>query len=116
MIRPFRILLAAAALAAAAGCSTYSQGRKFDDAYVARIQRGTTTKADVRAHIGDPSSVTATSEGDVWTYQYTDGGSYWNMVASTYGMASQQINLQMLTITFAGDRVKDFTHTVQKAQ
>jgi hypothetical protein len=98
------------------GCSTLSQGTKFNDAYVAQIQRGITTKADIQKNLGNPASTTSTSDGDVWTYQYSDGGSYLNMVKSTYGLASQQINSQLLTINFAGDTVKDFTYTQQKAE
>jgi outer membrane protein assembly factor BamE (lipoprotein component of BamABCDE complex) len=106
--------LCAALCIALAGCSTPSTGSKFDDSYVASIKRGTTTKADIRKNIGEPASITQTSEGEVWTYQYTSGGSYANMVGAAFGLASQQINMQMLTIQFSGDRVKDYTHTVQK--
>lgn len=113
---PLAAVLAALGTAPlAAGCSTPSQGRKFDDAYVAQIQRGKTTKTDIRKALGDPGSVSSTAEGDVWTCQYSDGGSYWNMVGATYGLTSQKTNLQMLTINFRGDVVRDFTHTVQKA-
>lgn len=116
MIRRFIIPLAISFAATLPACSTLSQGTKFDDAYVSQIQRGSTTKADIRRHLGEPASITSTSAGEVWTYQYSDGGSYWNMVKSTYGLASQKINLQMLTLTFSGDKVKDYTHTVQKAE
>lgn len=109
-------LLMALALALMAGCSTPSQGTKFDDSFVAKIQRGKTTKAEVRQGLGEPASVSKTAEGDVWTYQYSDGGGYWNMVGAAYGLTSQKINMQMLTVVFNGDRVKDYTHTVQKAQ
>lgn len=110
------IPLALALLVAVAGCNTLSTGTKFDNQYAGSIKRGVTTKAEVRKNLGEPASISNTSEGEVWTYQYTDGGSYWNMVGAAYGVTSQQINLQMLTVQFAGDRVKDFTHTVQKAK
>ena len=99
-----------------AGCSTPSSGAKFNDSYVTNIKRGSTTKAEIRKNIGEPASITSTAEGEVWTYQYTDGGSYMNMVGAAYGLNSQKINMQMLTVVFTGEKVKDFTHTVQKAQ
>jgi outer membrane protein assembly factor BamE (lipoprotein component of BamABCDE complex) len=115
-MRPLKILLSILVFLALPACSTYSSGTKFDDSYVTSIKRGVTTKKEIRNNIGEPASVTSTSEGDVWTYQYTDGGSYKNMVGSAFGLTSQQINMQLLTIHFSGEKVKDFTHTVQKAQ
>lgn len=112
-MRWMAIVLAASVAVASAGCSTLSTGTKFNNEYVASIKRGTTTKAEIRQNLGAPASVSNTSDGEVWTYQYTDGGSCFNMVGSAFGLTSQKINMQMLTIMFNGERVKDFTHTVQ---
>ena len=42
------------------------------------------------------------------------GGSYGNMVASAYGVASQQVKSKILNITVVGDKVQDFNFTNQK--
>lgn len=96
------------------GCSTPSTGRDFDDAYVAKIQRGSTTKAQVREAFGEPLSVTQHAEGETWTWSFQGGGSYGNMVASAYGLASQQVKSKILNVTFVGDKVKDFNYSNQK--
>ncbi len=108
------IALAIAVSAAASGCSTPSTGRDFDDAYVAKLQRGSTTKAQVRQAFGEPLSVAQHADGETWTWSFQGGGSYGNMVASAYGLASMQVRSKILNITFAGDKVKDFNYANQK--
>lgn len=108
------ITLVFALATCAGGCSTPSTGRDFDDAYVARIQRGSTTKAQVRQAFGEPLSVAQHAEGETWTWSFQSGGSYGNMVAATYGLASQQVKSKILNVTFVGDKVKDFNYSNQK--
>jgi outer membrane protein assembly factor BamE (lipoprotein component of BamABCDE complex) len=108
------VALAAALCTAVGGCSTPSTGRDFDDAYVAKLQRGATTKAQVRQAFGEPLSVAQHAEGETWTWSFQSGGSYGNMVASAYGLASQQVKSKILNITFAGEKVKDFNYSNQK--
>lgn len=114
MKRRTLIALAIALAACAGGCSTPSTGRDFDDAYVAKIQRGGTTKAQVRQAFGEPLSVAQHAEGETWTWSFQSGGSYGNMVASAYGLASQQVKSKILNVTFVGDKVKDFNYSNQK--
>ena len=98
-----------------AGCSTGSAGRDFNGSYVSSIERNVTTKAEVRKNFGEPLSVTTTSEGEVWAYQYADRGSFTKALGAEFGLNARQINSKTLMITFKGERVKDFTHTEQKA-
>lgn len=51
------------------GCAiTY--GREFDTAKVSQIQKGKTTKDEVRAMLGEPASVTQTADFEQWGYAY----------------------------------------------
>lgn len=85
----------------AAGCTT---GTPISPQQVASIQRGKTTKDEVRKTFGEPKSVMAATGGETWMYDYSNplqmlsGGSY-----------------QQLFITFTGNRVKDYQHSTTKA-
>jgi len=53
----------------AAGCAiTY--GREFDTTKVSQIQKGKTTKDEVRAMLGEPASTSVTADFEQWTYAY----------------------------------------------
>jgi hypothetical protein len=60
-------------------CATVEVGRDFDmKAFDARVQRGVTTQAEVRAWLGAPAGIGAAVEstGDryqQWTYYYGEG-------------------------------------------
>jgi hypothetical protein len=60
-------------------CATVEVGREFDlKAFDARVQRGVTTQADVRAWLGAPAglgtSVESTGERhEQWTYYHGEG-------------------------------------------
>lgn len=62
-------------------CSTtsFEVGRNFDaDSFSARVVRGTTTREDVRALLGEPASTgvaveTSGQRYDEWTYYYGQG-------------------------------------------
>lgn len=54
---------------AIAGCA--SVGRKIDQDAVSKIQKGVSTKADVRGLIGAPDHLTRDGDGnETWTYTY----------------------------------------------
>lgn len=54
------------------GCATYGNQAITDQNKISQIQRGVTTKEQVRALIGDPMGVTFTENDDeVWSYLLT---------------------------------------------
>jgi outer membrane protein assembly factor BamE (lipoprotein component of BamABCDE complex) len=86
-------------------------GRDFNTSYVSGIERGITTKAEVRQNLGEPHSVTTTSGGEIWSYRYMQGSNYAQDVGALFGTREYKgMSQKMLTITFAGDRVKDFMY------
>lgn len=73
-MRKTKVTLALVAALLLAACGTLQAGRDFDlDAFQARVQRGTTTRAEVSAWLGAPSgagvSVEASGERyEQWNY------------------------------------------------
>lgn len=103
--RPVACLFVAALLS---GCAMQG-GREFDTGYVAQIQRGVTTKTDVRQHLGEPVSVTTAGNGeDVWSYAHQKGPNQMQAVLGAY-TGKVPMSMQSLTIIFTGDTVKDYT-------
>lgn len=84
------------------------QGQDFNESYTSQIKRGKTTKDDIRANIGEPTSVTTTSEGETWIYSYTQGGNYFQNVGAAFGASSFKNQGKELTVIFRGNVVKDF--------
>lgn len=79
IMRPRPLLAIVAALALLAGCSTVSVGNQFElKAFTSKVQRGTTTQAQVRGWLGAP-----TGSGEVidvngerfeeWSYYFASG-------------------------------------------
>jgi len=69
-------MLAVAALAVAAGCSTAGNGRlvRLDDPEArGLLVPGTTTQADVRETLGQGSVIRFRSGWQTWQYQYREG-------------------------------------------
>ncbi len=91
-----------------ASCAT-SMGRKFDTSYVNKIERGVTTKADVRKNIGEPGSVTFTSHGENWSYHYSPGINVIDIYAAQLGGDGLSASTSTLAVTFKGDVVSDYT-------
>ncbi|MBU1399180.1 MAG: outer membrane protein assembly factor BamE [Proteobacteria bacterium] len=53
------------------GCAGVTiSGKTFDTTKVRSIQKGTTTKSDIRAMCGEPVSTRPTESGEVWSYYY----------------------------------------------
>lgn len=83
-------------------------GKEFDPSYVNKIVAGKTTKEDIRQNIGEPHSVTTTNQGETWSYQHVERG---NMIDTYKWMivgGDSKINMQSLSITFEGDKVKTY--------
>lgn len=106
--------LIAAALAAAvlaAGCASTAQGQKFDDGFVAQIQKGRTTKGQVRSALGEPQTVQKSSGTETWIYSYSDAYGRGYVQAATFGLVKQKSDDQTLIVVFQGDVVADYTYT-----
>jgi outer membrane protein assembly factor BamE (lipoprotein component of BamABCDE complex) len=89
-------------VALAAGCAATS-GTTITPEQVAAIQRGKTTKEDIRKRFGEPYSVSASSSGDVWTY-------YQATAATPLNMFSGGGSYQQVMIMFSGNRVREVQH------
>jgi outer membrane protein assembly factor BamE (lipoprotein component of BamABCDE complex) len=95
-----------------AGCAMQG-GRDFDTGYVVSIQRGTTTKADVRANLGEPVSRSTGGNGEeIWSYLYQKGPNQFQAVMGAY-TGKVPMSGKSLTITFSGDLVKDYSYSEQ---
>lgn len=81
MLRFFSAPMMAILPVALAACSTtdFQVGQKFDLAtFSTRVERGTTSKDDVRSWLGEPTSIgvnveTTGQRFDEWTYFYGEG-------------------------------------------
>jgi outer membrane protein assembly factor BamE (lipoprotein component of BamABCDE complex) len=92
------------------GCAMQG-GKEFDTGYVSRIERGTTTKADVRANLGEPVSRSTAGNGEeVWHYAYQKGPNHFQSVVGAY-TGKVPMSGKSLMITFSGDLVKDYTYS-----
>lgn len=93
------------------GCGGGNIGRNFDDTFVSKIEKNVTTKSQIRQNIGDPSSITTTSMGEVWTYMFTDAYGQYYVQAYTSGLYKANPTNKNLTIFFTGDTVTEFSYT-----
>lgn len=100
-----------AALVAVSGCASSAQGRKFDDEYVSQIRKGATTKAQIRQHLGEPVSVSRTSDMETWTYSYSNAYGRGYVQAATFGLVKEKSDDQMLVVVFKGDVVVEYQYT-----
>ncbi len=109
----FLILVAVLALAActrtmeARELSTTGNRALFDDAVIARVVEGKSTKADVRSNFGAPNNVSF-GENGVETWGYAAGIS--RMKTMTVGMGGYtggqtQMDMRHVTVLFAEDGV-----------
>lgn len=95
------VALSVIVVTAACGCATAksSVGNKAiaDQAVVAKIEKGKSRKADVKALLGDPMAVDFTDAGfEKWLYMYTDVSAS----ASAFGGGSHAIKTSTLTVQF----------------
>lgn len=73
-MRSFRLAVPLLLVVLASACTTVHVGRDFDmTAFNAKVQRGASTKADVRGWLGEPSGIGASVESsgeryEEWSY------------------------------------------------
>jgi outer membrane protein assembly factor BamE (lipoprotein component of BamABCDE complex) len=107
MVQTRRAVVCMAFIASASvtltGCAT---GVNVTQENVSRVQRGKTTRSEVIKLFGEPQAKTVSSMGDMWMYDSTDAMLLW------VGRGSAR----MLTITFVGDKVKDYQFTEAKTR
>lgn len=103
------LLIAIVAAMAVTGCAV-DVGREFNADQVSRIQKGVTTKEDVRRMLGEPQSITLGSEGDNWTYQHLKGKNMIQLYGELFrGSLSNESSV--LIVNFNGNVVKDYAFT-----
>jgi SmpA / OmlA family len=93
------------------GPAASDTGKPFDDAYVAQIKKGVTTKADIRKNIGEPWQTTTTAGNDSWTYHYSNAYGNAYARAASFGLYRVDPINKMLVISFSGDKVADYSYT-----
>ena len=100
-----------------AGCAT--AGRQIDQSKFSQIERGKTTRDQVKVILGEPQSLSMTSDGNT-------AFTYWNINVSPNGAAfiplvgmfagGPNIEQQTFMVTFGPDHtVKDFYFTQSKS-
>lgn len=112
MITPIALIVVLAVLAGP-GCAP-KMGRDINKSSVSAIERGVTTKAQVRESLGEPRSVTTTPTGETWSYQYMQGMNYAETWGAFLGTRDYGGIHKMLVVTFDGDRVKDYSYMESK--
>ena len=107
----YRILVVITALGlgiALLGCATTGSKRIINDNILAQIKRAESTRADVKALIGEPFKVTFTdNDEEVWDYQYVrtkpKTSSFLPVLGPWVGGSSSQIHT--LTIRFTSEGI-----------
>ena len=90
-----------------AGCAA-TTGRRFDSSLVDNIQKGKTTKQEIRKWFGEPVSASVDSSGsEVWRYSYQEIPAS-TMFLGVFGAEGKQ---ETLIINFSRDVVKEFSRT-----
>lgn len=106
-MKPILHTIAAAALALVLlGCAT--AGRKIDQAAVDKIQKGQTTKAEVKGLIGSPDTVTKTGDGtETWSYMFVRASAKGQNFIPIVGAFAGGVNTQhqSTTVTFGADGI-----------
>ena len=103
--------VASVCLVLSTGCN--SAGKAFNVDNVRLIEKGTTTKSDVRDYFGDPLRREVGLYGEVWTYTYMDSRATPIGVigAVTIGVDQAKTDVNKLKILFEDDTVKDFEYS-----
>lgn len=108
------VVLCAVALATfVVGCVNYQSGRDFDATKAQTFQKGKTSRADIIAAMGEPSSTGNNSDGSFIEYQYeTIKGGGVGSLLSVYGIGSSSVDdkVKLCRFMFDGqDKLKDRT-------
>jgi len=98
------------ALAAVLTACSYDLGKPLNEAYIGQIERGVTTKQDLRKHMGPPSSIKETRSGTTWQYRHVYNGNFGDSLKFATGTGHLVQEENILDLTFNGDTVKDFTY------
>ena len=95
-----------------AGCATVEQGRNFDATKAQSFQKGKTSRADIIAAMGEPSSTGIDSDGSFIEYQYlVDKANGMTMMLTAYGIGSSKVESKAKHCKFmfnASDKLRDF--------
>ena len=63
-------------------CATSIGGKSFDYSAVKTIEKGKSSKEDVRKALGEPLSVRNTESGEVWIYYESEVGTFFSSTHS----------------------------------
>ena len=106
VIRSAGLPLAALTLCAACLVTPSRGGTRFDEPFVASIQKGKTTGEEVRTKLGAPASVTRESSGsEKWTYMG------WEGKPAAFGGGYDRMRSRMLTIALRNGVVTEYSFT-----
>ena len=103
--KPYTVIIFIVA-ALMTGCA--STGHEVDQSKVSQIQKGVTTKAQVREWLGDPEQVAISDSGDeTWTYMYMHASAQaQNFIPLVGGfVAGENVENQNTTVIFGPDGV-----------
>lgn len=106
-----RSSILATCIVLASGCATMESGRDFDIAKAQTFVKGKTTKTEVIAAMGPPTTMGGTTDGITISYSYTHGGAS-NALLGAYGIGSIKSEITHKSCQFAFDRtekLKDYT-------
>ncbi len=98
------------ALSSLTGCVSMEGGREFDMSKAQSFQYGKTSRADIIAALGQPTTTGSSGEGTSITYTYSKSGSGLKNVAAMYGIGSIRSNSTIKTCVFtfdAHEKLKD---------
>ena len=113
MLEKHVVVLCAVALVTFVSCVNYQSGRDFDATKAQTFQKGKTSRADVIAVMGEPSSTGNNSDGSFIEYQYeTIKGGGVSSLLSVYGIGSSSVDDKVKLCRFmfdAKDKLKDRT-------
>ena len=105
---PMRYLLILVSLALLAGCAAYGNKKITDPEIVAKVEKGKSTKANVKEILGNPDTVDFSDTGlEKWIYVYTKhqtrGATFIPVVGMFAGGAD--VKTDTLTVQFDKDGV-----------
>jgi len=107
-----KALLISIAVFALAGCATanYETGNRLNKSQVENIKESQTTKAEIAAMFGAPSSTSISNGIEVWLYQYIKTTSHAQNKIFVMDVKTTSES-QMLTLKFEEDVVTSYTYT-----
>lgn len=104
-------ILYVSAIIFVAGCANVQQGRDFDATKAQSFKKGKTSREDVIATMGEPSSTGINSDGSFIEYQYITEKMSGNIL-SGYGIGTTKVDNKAKLCKFifdARNTLKDYT-------